>query len=685
MTSIIQGFEFDIFISYRQKDNKGEQWVSKFVETLKNELDSTFKEDISLYFDVNPHDGLLETHDVDASLKGKLKCLVFIPIISRTYCDPKSYAWKHEFKAFTETASQDQFGLMVKLPNGNVANRVLPVRIHDLDNEDIKLCESVLGVVLRGVEFIYKEPGVNRPLTTKDDERKNLNLTIYRNQVNKVSLAIKEIISGLRGDTLKYDSIRDEGSAGIKPTIHEKSIIVLPFENISPDPGQDYFSDGLTEEIITDLSQVHDLLVISRSSSMTFKGAKKKISEIAHEVGVQYVLEGSVRRSGNELKIVAQLIDAGNDTHLWAEKYNGNLDDVFSIQEKVSSSIAKALKIKLNPEEKKRISEVTSDNAIAIEYYFKAKQAMGAWTEPELMLAEELVNKGLELAGDNILLFYQLGIINYNYWNIGYRIEEKYLNIAAENANKIFTIEPDSIYGHLLRGTLEMTGGNLVRCIKDMQWVLKNDPNNADALFWICVTMGITGKSYLAAPKYERLMKVDPLNIVVQSALQIMTIFDGTPASRLEPIRKLYESNPDFIGNQWLYIYINAFLLNIEEAVTAIDKFVKIFPDSNQYNKFFRLFRGALIGEKSIMKSPDPVLESWAEKDANYSYGMAQCFSLTDEKEKALDWLEISIDRGNINYPNLNEYDPLLENIRSEERFKKLMARVKYEWENFKV
>jgi hypothetical protein len=132
MTSIIQGFEFDIFISYRQKDNKGEQWVSKFVETLKNELDSTFKEDISLYFDVNPHDGLLETHDVDASLKGKLKCLVFIPIISRTYCDPKSYAWKHEFKAFTETASQDQFGLMVKLPNGNVANRVLPVRIHKI-------------------------------------------------------------------------------------------------------------------------------------------------------------------------------------------------------------------------------------------------------------------------------------------------------------------------------------------------------------------------------------------------------------------------------------------------------------------------------------------------------------------------------------------------------------------------
>ncbi len=129
MASLIPGYEYDIFISYRQKDNKGDRWVSEFVDALKTELESTFKEEISVYFDINPHDGLLETHDVDASLKEKLKCLVFIPIISRTYCDPKSFAWEHEFKAFVEQASQDQFGLKVKLPNGNVASRVLPVRI----------------------------------------------------------------------------------------------------------------------------------------------------------------------------------------------------------------------------------------------------------------------------------------------------------------------------------------------------------------------------------------------------------------------------------------------------------------------------------------------------------------------------------------------------------------------------
>jgi hypothetical protein len=105
MSSLIPGYNYDIFISYRQKDNKHNGWVTEFVDNLKGELESTFKEEISVYFDINPHDGLLETHDVDESLKNKLKCLIFIPIISRTYCDPKAFAWEHEFIAFIEQAS----------------------------------------------------------------------------------------------------------------------------------------------------------------------------------------------------------------------------------------------------------------------------------------------------------------------------------------------------------------------------------------------------------------------------------------------------------------------------------------------------------------------------------------------------------------------------------------------------
>jgi tetratricopeptide (TPR) repeat protein len=199
MSSIIEGYSYDIFISYRQKDNKYDGWVTEFVDNLKKELEATFKEEVSVYFDINPHDGLLETYDVDASLREKLKCLVFIPVISRTYCDPKSFAWTHEMRAFVELASNDIFGLKVNLINGNVTGRVLPVRIHDIDNNDLKLCEQLLSGVLRPVDFIYKSPGVNRPLRSNEDRpHDNLNKIYYRDQINKIANAIEEIIGTLK-------------------------------------------------------------------------------------------------------------------------------------------------------------------------------------------------------------------------------------------------------------------------------------------------------------------------------------------------------------------------------------------------------------------------------------------------------------------------------------------------------
>ncbi len=125
----------------------------------------------------------------------------------------------------------------------------------------------------------------------------------------------------------------------------EKSIVVLPFTDLSPQKDQEYFCDGMTEEIITDLSHVRELLVISRNSAMTFKDTHKTTKTIARELNVQYVLEGSVRKAGNELRVASQLINAETDAHIWAEKYSGTLNDVFDIQEKVSRSIVDALKL----------------------------------------------------------------------------------------------------------------------------------------------------------------------------------------------------------------------------------------------------------------------------------------------------------------------------------------------------
>ena len=194
MSSIIEGYEYDIFISYHQKDNKGEKLVSQFVDALKTELEASFKEDVSVYFDENPHDRLQETHNVNKSLEDKLKCLIFIPILSQTYCDPKSYAWQYEFLPFLRIVENDSFGKDVKLRGGNVAGRILPIRIHDLEPEDINLFEKETGSVLRAMDFVFKTaPGVNRPLKVNEDHpQDNLNKKFYADQINKVARAIKE-------------------------------------------------------------------------------------------------------------------------------------------------------------------------------------------------------------------------------------------------------------------------------------------------------------------------------------------------------------------------------------------------------------------------------------------------------------------------------------------------------------
>jgi TolB-like protein/Tfp pilus assembly protein PilF len=372
MASIIPAFEYDIFISYRQKDNKYDGWVTEFVSNLKKELEATFKEEISVYFDINPHDGLLETHDVDASLKEKLKCLVFIPIISRTYCDPKSFAWEHEFRAFVDLASNDRFGLKVKLPGGNVASRVLPVRIHDLDPGDIKLCESVLGGVMRGVEFIYKEPGVNRSLTTADDEKKNLNKTAYRNQINKVALAVREILLGLqtvtvgseKDDTqqrISYEEVfkEDKQTASVKTASQKMfkllsgflitamviiaailvfskffkrdkpeplsssneriSIAVMPFQNMTNDTIWNVWQYGIQNEMINNLTNIEELKVRqvqSFNNALVRKGIKNYssltpslASEISKNLDAEIYLFGSIKKAGDVIRVNAQLID----------------------------------------------------------------------------------------------------------------------------------------------------------------------------------------------------------------------------------------------------------------------------------------------------------------------------------------------------------------------------------------
>jgi hypothetical protein len=195
MTSFIPGYDCDIHVSFRYNDNKYDGWVTEFVEKLNQELGATVKDKLSIFFDKNP-----EGNQNSVTAATKIKSLIFIPIISQTYCDTNSPVWKNEFSVFQFQAKTDRIGPNIKLANGNFASRVIPVRIHDIDVEDTRLLESELSGSLRSIDFIYREEGVNRPLRPVDDQKSGISSLrpMYRNQINKVANAVKEIISGIK-------------------------------------------------------------------------------------------------------------------------------------------------------------------------------------------------------------------------------------------------------------------------------------------------------------------------------------------------------------------------------------------------------------------------------------------------------------------------------------------------------
>ncbi len=399
--ALLPNYEYDIFISYRHKDNKYDGWVTDFVANLKREIGATFKEDISVYFDSNPYDGLLETHSVDKSLEAKLKSLIFIPIISQTYCDTKSFAWQHEFCVFNKLAQEDSFGRDIKLGNGNVASRMLPVKIHDLDAEDQAILEKELGGALRAIEFIFKTAGVNRPLHATDKREENLNLLFYRDQINKVANAIKQITNGMRHpgkrDVLPEVKTPAVSEATDKSEATNKSIAVLPFTNLSQDVAQEYFADGITENILTQLASLKQLRVISRTSVMRYKKTTKTAPEIAAELNVKYLLEGSAQMAGNKVRIAVQLIDAASEDHLWSKVFVESMDDIFSVQTQVAEIVANELHASLAPKETEKLKQVPTKNLEAYDLFLKGRHAFNQWGVEGYKAATDYFRKAVAL------------------------------------------------------------------------------------------------------------------------------------------------------------------------------------------------------------------------------------------------------------------------------------------------
>jgi TolB-like protein len=774
MPSVVPRFEYDIFISYRHKDNKGEHWVSEFVTALKTELESTFKEDISIYFDENPHDGLLETHDVSKSLEGKLKCLIFIPIISQTYCDPNSYAWQYEFSAFNKMVSEetDPLGKDIKLKNGNVASRILPVKIHDLDHDDTLLLQRELGGVLRSIEFIYRSAGVNRPLRLHDDKAENLNHTNYRDQVNKVANAVKEIINGIKNKTTS--TISPEAAAANQPAPSkrvknshikrnviialftlifsvtgysifqysaqrinvvsaDKSIAVLPFKNIGPNDDDEYFSDGMTLEVINKLARVGDLKVMSRSSVEQYKATDKNSKTIADELGVSYLLEGAVRKSGNKFRISVELIQAETGFQVWSNEYDKEMTEVLQMQSEISREVTDALKIVLTDNERKNIQSQEVVELTAYDFYLKARS--------------ELMNcrvagpvKGIPHANKAIELFTQATRIDPNFASaytgigvaliyIGGRgtfVDKIFLDSAKYLADKALQLDNNIDEAYFIRGLFYSEGVENKKAITELNRALEINPNYSDAMMLLGrINAEFQGDYVTGLSQMEQAIKLgrglelaqnlrtigldydflgisDKVLEYYSSAMQLdgdSTLLLGWKAwSEIFGGKGDYETGLRFAMKAQLRDTIN-FLLNDSKAwaLTLMDRYQEALDVRLKWQTSFGHLTGItpfganrighlywMLGDKkSAMKyfklqiahGEESVRQDRPGARVGFdTYDLAGVHAFLGEKEKAYHYLDLVNDRNFIPMFLIEvlRQDPMFDSIREEDRFKQI-------------
>jgi len=464
------------------------------------------------------------------------------------------------------------------------------------------------------------------------------------------------------------------------------TIAVLPFANVNADTEGEHFADGLTEEVITDLSMLKMLRVTSRQSAMRLKGSDKDVRSIARELGTRYVLTGSVRRAGANLRVTAQLVDASSDTQVWAEKYSGSLDDVFDIQEKLSRHIVEALRLRLTPDEEKRIAERPIRDVRAYEYYLLARQQIWSFTGPSLERGLQLIRQAQEIVGESELLLAAEGLIYWQKVNVGLVPVERYdeyLQKAGACATRMVELNPASAKAHSLRGAIRMHRADPRGAMEDFKRALALDRNDPEALLWLGYAYAVAGRVPMARALMERLQQVDPLTSINQTMFGMVAMFDGRYDEALRWTQRSVDVDPGNPTTRMVHALALAANGRADDARGLLHMVASEKP-TMAWARLACAMAFALAGDREqVLTSITADLRDAAAWDDVFSWWMADCYALVGAREPALDCVQRMIELGMFNYPFLAQHDPFLAPLRGEPRFAALLEQARKQWVAF--
>ncbi len=355
--------------------------------------------------------------------------------------------------------------------------------------------------------------------------------------------------------------IGEKDISTLEPTLGPKSVAVLPFVNLSDSQEDEYFSDGVTDDIITHLTKLGDLKVISRTSVMLYKDSPKSLQVIAEELGVSNVLEGSVRRAGDKVRITGQLIDARTDEHLWAETYDRDLTDIFAIQSDVARNIAAALKAVLSPEERQRLEQRPTESTAAYDYYLRAYEyERQGYERKTLEIAIELYKKAIAVDSSFAQAYARLGHNHASmYWFVYDRTSQR-LVMAREAVDQALRLKPDDPVVRVANGFYYYHGSrDYARALEEFYFARRMEPGNglhAENIAWIQRRLG---KFEEAVGNLKTALEYDPRSSVltweVGLTYDVLRLYDLAEQSFDRAIVLAPDNSTPYRNKAWLQVY----------------------------------------------------------------------------------------------------------------------------------
>jgi TolB-like protein/thioredoxin-like negative regulator of GroEL len=426
----------------------------------------------------------------------------------------------------------------------------------------------------------------------------------------------------------------------------QQSVAVLPFANMSGDPENEYFSDGLTEELIHLLTKIEGLQVPARTTVFALKGKEMDIREVGQQLGVRNVLDGSVRKAGNQLRITAQLVEVDDGFQLWSETYDRELEDVFAIQDEIAQSIVSALQVSLSPTEKAAVQTAHITDVQAYDYYLRGMGYFRRRTQEDFEAAREAFSRALEIDPDYAPAWAGLADCYTEFYR-NYDSSESNLEEADNASRKAVSLAPDLAEAHAARGYALGQKGEFEEAEREFERAVELNPRLYEAHYYWGTTAFAKGELERAATLLEQASAVAPEE---ERALSLLPQIYRSLGQR----DKLDDAN--------------------RRIVELMEKHLEVNPDD-----LSALLSGASalveLGEKERgLEWGERVLEG-ATEDALVLYNLGCTFSLAGEVEKAVDALERSYEAG-LADPEWMRNDSDLDNLRGHPRFEALMQRM---------